>query len=57
MTRDSDKTKSSDFGISHAEPGKTGKTPLDKPSTGDEDFAIDERRDKPIRGPEPHDDD
>ncbi|SPJ23602.1 hypothetical protein [Palleronia abyssalis] len=57
MSHDNEKSKKSDFGRSGAEEvdkGK-GKTKYDKPSTPDEDVAIDERRDKPIRGPESHD--
>ena len=42
------------FGISAAKDEGTGKTKYDKPSTGADDMATDERRDKPIRGPEDH---
>ena len=41
------------FGESHADKKpEGGKTKFDVPSEGSEDFAIDELRDKPIRGNE-----
>ena len=57
MSHDNDKSKKSDFGLSGAEGDRKGTTKYDKPSTPDEDTATDERRDKSIRGPEPHDKD
>ncbi|QFU09993.1 hypothetical protein PARPLA_00444 [Rhodobacteraceae bacterium THAF1] len=45
------------FGISEAEDKGKGQTKYDKPSKPEDDVAIDERRDKPIRGPEPYDGD
>ena len=51
-----DKDRKTGFGISEAKGREPGRTKYDKPSTGAEDTATDERRDKPIRGPEDHDD-
>ena len=56
MGKDRDDAKKG-FGISEADDKGTGKTKYDKPATGSDDFATDERRDKPIRGSEPHDGD
>jgi hypothetical protein len=40
------------FGRSEAPDKGPGKTPLDKPSKAEDDFAIDEQREKRIRGNE-----
>ncbi len=55
MKPDDDDRKRSDFGPSGAKGNAAGRTKYDKPATPDEDTATDERRAKPIRGPEPHD--
>ncbi len=54
MNPDNDDRKRSDARPGGAQDGAGGKTRYDKPATPDEDTATDERRDKPIRGPEPH---
>ncbi len=38
---------------SETDPEKGGRTKYDKPARPEDDTATDERRDKPIRGPEP----
>ncbi|WP_375263817.1 hypothetical protein [Palleronia sp.] len=56
-THNNEKTKKADFGPQGVEPGHesgTGKTKFDKPANEADDTATDERRAKPIRGPEPH---
>ncbi|WOI55751.1 hypothetical protein [Palleronia sp. LCG004] len=40
--------------IAAEEKPEGGQTKFDKPSKGMDDFATDEMRDKPIRGPEGH---
>lgn len=57
MTDSRDDAAESPFGPHGADDKGEGQTPLDKPATPDEDLAIDERREKPIRGPEKHDGD
>ena len=51
MSGESDDPKKG-FGISKADDKGDGETKYDKPATGGEDLAIDERRDKPILGSE-----
>lgn len=55
MPKGDDDSRKGGFGISDAEDKGTGKTKYDKPAKGEDDTATDERRDKQIRGPEPHD--
>ena len=54
MGKDRDEAKTG-FGISEANDKGKGDTKYDKPATGADDVATDERRGKAIRGPEPHD--
>jgi hypothetical protein len=55
MKQDDD-SKASPFGSKSANRKEVGQRKYDTPSRPEEDTATDERRDKPIRGPEPHDD-
>ncbi len=57
MTRDDDDPSRTDAQSSGPPPGKRGRAPFDKPADPAEHSAIDERRGKRIRGPEPHDGD